>query len=294
MTRLRNSWELAKISWGVLKSDRSLLWIPALGALATFAVLGVLGVVFLLTGIDSGGDGAESLAPIGYVLVVVAYLALAFVSVFFQAALVVAANARLDGRDTTLGDAVSVAGTKVHRLLPWAVVVATVSFIIGQLERQEIIGIIIGRLIGAAWSILTFLAIPIIVIEDAGPGRALKRSKDLLGKTWGENITAQVGFGFLGLVALLPAAALIGIGAAIGSAVVLGVTIGVGVAWLAIVTLVLSALTGIYRTALYRYVSDGVAPAAFAGADLGHAFAPARRRGRRAAGGGFSGRGFGD
>jgi Family of unknown function (DUF6159) len=294
MTRLRNSWELAKISWGVIRSDRSLLWIPAFGALASLVVLAVLGALFLLTGIDSDGNGAESLQPMGYVLIAVAYLAMAFVSVFFQAALVVGANARLDGRDTTVGDAVSAAGTKVHRLLPWAIVVATVSFIISQLERQEILGVIVARLIGAAWSILTFLAIPIIVIEDAGPGRALKRSKDLLGKTWGENITAQVGFGLLGFVAMLPAAAVIGIGVAIGSPVVLGVTIAVGVVWLAIVTLVLSALTGVYRTALYRYVAEGVAPAAFAGADLGHAFAPARRRERRAAGGGFSGRGFGD
>lgn len=291
--RIRNSWELAKISWRVLKSERSLLWIPVIGAIASLAVLAVLGGLFLLTGIDSGGDGSDSLAPFGYVLIGIAYLGFAFVAVYFQAALVAGANARLEGRDTTIGESLSAAGAKLHRLLPWAIVQATVSFVIGQLERQEFIGAIIGSLIGAAWNVLTFLAIPIIMIEDVGPGGALKRSKVLLGRTWGENIAAQVGFGFFGFLAILPAAALVGIGVAAGSAVLLGVVIAIAVVWLAMVTLVLTALDGIFRTALYRYAADGKAPAAFADAHFGEAFRPVRRR-DRASGGGFSGRGMQD
>jgi hypothetical protein len=295
MTRIRTSWELAKVSWGVLKSDRSLLWIPVLGALVSLLVLGVLGGLFALTGIDSGDNG-DSLAPFGYVLIVIAYIALAFVAVFFQAALVSGANARLDGRDTSVKESIGVAGSKVHRLLPWAIVQATVSFIIGQLERYEVIGTIIGSLLGAAWNILTFLAIPIIVIEDAGPGSALKRSKTLLGRTWGENISAQVGFGLLGFVAILPAAALVGLGALVGTALLV-VCIAIAVVWLAIVTLVLTALDGIFRTALYRYAAEGAPPPAFAGVDFEHAFRQTRRGGRRGGAtgtGGFSGQGMQD
>jgi hypothetical protein len=270
-----------------------LLWIPVIGAIASLAVFGVLGGLFLLTGIDSGSDGSDSLAPFGYVLIAIAYIALAFVAVYFQAALVAGANARLDGRATSIGESLSAAGAKLYRLLPWAIVQATVSFIIGQLERQEFLGALIGRLIGAAWNVLTFLAIPIIMIEDVGPGGALKRSKDLLGRTWGENISAQVGFGLLGFVAILPAAALIGIGVAAGSAVLLGVCIAIGVAWLAVVTLVVTALDGIFRTALYRFAADGKPPPAFADANFGEAFRPVHRR-DRTGGGGFSGRGMHD
>lgn len=291
MTRIRNSWELAKISWGVLKGDRSLLWIPVIGALASLAVLGVLGGLFLLTGIDTNDNGSDSLAPFGYVLMVIAYVAMAIVAVYFQAALVAGANERLEGRETSVGASLSAASAKLHRLVPWALVTATVSFILRQLERQELIGTIIGSLLGAAWNVLTFLAIPIIVIEDTSPGHALKRSKDLLGRTWGENISAQVGFGFLGLVAILPAAAVVGIGAAAGT-VVLGVCIAVAIAWLAVVTLVLTALDGIFRTALYRFAAEGRPPAAFADADFGHAFRQTRRH-DRTGGGGFSGRGMG-
>ena len=295
MTRIRTSWELAKVSWGVLKSDRSLLWLPVLGALVSLGALGVLGGLFAVMGIDSGDNG-DSLAPFGYVLIVVAYISLAFVAVFFQAALVSGANARLDGRDTSVKESIAAAGSKVHRLLPWAIVQATVSFIINQLERQEIIGAIIGSLLGAAWNILTFLAIPIIMIEDVGPGGAFKRSKTLLGRTWGENVSAQLGFGLLGFVAILPAAALVAIGFAAGTALLV-VTIAIAVVWVAAVTLVLTALDGIFRTALYRYAAEGTPPPAFAGIDFQHAFQQTRRGGRRGGAtgtGGFSGRGMQD
>ncbi len=90
---------------------------------------------------------------------------------------------------------------------------------------------------------------------------------------------AQVGFGLFAFIAFLPALALAGLGLATGVGVVAGVTIGIAVAWLALVTVVVSALSGIYRTALYRYALDGQVPAPFAGIDLSSAFAT--KRGRR-------------
>ncbi len=111
------------------------------------------------------------------------------------------------------------------------------------------------------------------MLEDLGPIAALKRSGALLKRTWGENIVGQGGFGLLGLVAMLPAAVLVAIAATggVAVAVVFGVLAAI---WIAIVLVVLAAMTGIYRVALYRFACDGVAPPAFAGADLQHAFRP--------------------
>ena len=47
------------------------------------------------------------------------------------------------------------------------------------------------------------------MLEDLGPDHALKRSGTLFKQTWGENIVAQLGFGLLGFVALLPGLLLI-------------------------------------------------------------------------------------
>jgi hypothetical protein len=287
MQRIRTSWELGKISWSVLKSDRSLAWFPVMSAIAALVIIGVFGGLVAATGIDDTGR-EESLKGIGYVFIGIAYLALAFVSTYFLACLLHGANERLQGRDATVGGSIAAANAKLHRILPWALVQGTVSIIIAIIEeRFGIVGQIIARLIGAAWAIVTFLTVPIIMLEDLGPIQALKRSGTLLKQTWGENIVAQAGFGLLALVAMLPGLALIGIGVATGSlavAIALGI---VGVVWVAIVSVVISAMTGIYRTALYRYTVDGTAPAAFAGADLGNAYAPKKER-RGGFGGGMN------
>src|SRR6185369_15053758 len=104
-------------------------------------------------------------------------------------------------------------------------------------------------------------------------------SGTLLKQTWGENIMAQAGFGLFALLASIPGIAVIAIGVAsneLAVAIPLGV---IGVIWVAIVSVVISAMSGIYRVALYRYAVDGKAPGPFASADLGHAFGP---RGRQA------------
>jgi hypothetical protein len=278
MQRIRNSWELGKISWSVLKSDRSLAWFPVLSAVFTLIVLGVFAGLVALTGLDDGAN-SDALKPIGYVFIVVGYIAMAFVTTYFLAALVHGANERLEGRDTSVSSSMSAATAKIHRLLPWALVQATVSMIIQAIEeRFGIVGQIIASLLGAAWAVVTFLTVPIIMLEDLGPINALKRSGTLLKRTWGENIFGQTGFGLLGLVAILPAILLFAIGASAGTAglIIFG---GIGAVWVVIVAVLISAMSGIYRTALYRYACDGKAPAAFAGADFEHAFGPRRQRG---------------
>jgi len=279
MQRIRNSWELGKISWSVLKSDRSLLWFPVLTMLGTLLVLGVFGGLVALTGVDDR-HGHQGLKAIGYVFVFAAYVGFAFVTAYFLGALVHAANERLNGRDAKFGDAIQAANSRLHRLLPWALVEATVSMVIRAIEdRAGWLGVLIANLLGAAWAVLTFLTIPIIMLEDLGPIDALKRSGALIKKTWGENVVGQAGFGILALVASLPAILLIAIGAGSNSTPVVVILAGAGVIWLLIVSMAIAAMTGIYRTALYRYAIDGRAPAAFAGADLGDAFRAKNQRG---------------
>jgi hypothetical protein len=187
------------------------------------------------------------------------------------------------------------ANQRLHRLLPWAIVTATVTIILNAIERNGgWVGRIVGSLLGLAWTVLTFLTVPIIMLEDLGPGNALKRSKELFTRTWGENLMLNFGLGALGLVVMLPAFALAAIGVATGVTAILVVTIAVAVAWFAVAQAVIAALSGIFRTALYRYAADGVVPVPFQGTALPQAFAPRQGEagGRRFGGlGGFGGPG---
>lgn len=279
MQRIKNSWELGKVSWAVLKSDRTLAWFPVLSAVSALIVIGVFGGLVAATGIDEGA-GQDSLKGIGYVFVFCAYVGLAFVTTFFLGALVHAANERLNGNDTRFGESIGAATSKIHRILPWALVTATVSVVLQAIEeRFGWFGVLIARLLGAAWAVVTFLTVPVIMLEDLGPINALKRSGQLLKKTWGENLSAQAGFGILGMLVMLPGAIVLGLGIASGSTVVAVVLGSIGVAWMIVTIVVLSAMSGIFRTALYRYAVDGTAPPAFADAQLGEAFGEKRERG---------------
>jgi hypothetical protein len=78
---------------------------------------------------------------------------------------------------------------------------------------------------------------------------------------------------------MMPGLLVLGLGIGSGSTVV-AVALGVvAAAWLVAVLVVLSAMSGIFRTALYRFAVDGTAPPAFADADLGDAFGERRDRG---------------
>jgi hypothetical protein len=277
MLRIKNAWELGKVSWSVLRSDKNLAWFPVMSAIAMLAAIGVFGGLIAATGVEDGAN-RDGLKPMGYVFVVLLYIAAAFISTYFQAALTAGANERLNGRASSVGGSMRVASSKLHRLLPWALVQATVSIVIQAIEeRFGFVGVIIARLLGAAWAVVTFLTIPILMLEDLGPIDALKRSGALLKQTWGENLGAQFGFGILGMFAMLPGVGLIALGVSAGGAAI--VVAVVGVVWIAAVAVVLSAMSGIYKTALYRFAVDGVAPPAFAGADLGTAFQERQPRG---------------
>jgi Family of unknown function (DUF6159) len=292
MGRFERSMNLAKASWVVLKGERELAWFPVLSMVTSLAVAGVFALgIWATIGKETGVDGQVSHSPnvATFLLIFCLYIALAFVQTYFLAGLCAGANERLQGRPTSVGTALAVANTRLHRILPWAVLSATVTIVMQAIEnRAGILGRIVVSLLNFAWTVLTFLVVPVIVFEDLGAIDALKRSGTLLKQTWGENVIAQIGLGVLGFVVAIPAMLLFVLGTAAGGVfIVVGIALGVIV--LVVGSVILNALSGIYRTALYRYAVDGRVPDAFAGADLENAFGPRRSSGRS----GFGGTGFG-
>ena len=289
--RLQNSIDLAKASWGILREDRKLAVLPLLSGLSVLVVaLAFFGPVALI--VHNGASVSSK--PIEWILGVAGYVAVTYVAVFFNAALVFAADKRMRGEPVAIGEAVHAAAARAHVLLPWAVLSATVSVVLRAMEeRAGIVGRIVGSLVGIAWSLVTFLVLPVLVIEQLGPFQAVKRSTELFKKTWGENMIANAGIGIVALVATLagalPCALLIAVG---GPIAVIGIV--ALVTWVVGVQLVAAALTGILQMALYRFATDGVVPG-FDTDQLRGAFRP-RGNSRSATGcsaarGGFSGSG---
>jgi len=207
------------------------------------------------------------------------YLCQYFVIFFFNAALVSAAVIRLEGGDPTLADGFNGAKARIVPILGYAAIAATVGMLLQALKSREnnFLVRLIGSGLGVAWTLSTFLVVPVLVQRNVGPIDAIKESVALLKRTWGENAIGNVGlgaaFGLMSLVLIL--FSVVVVIAAASLSVTLAITLAV-VAVLALVFLavVQSALSGIYSAALYRFATVGEAPAGFENTGLQRAFAP--------------------
>ena len=249
------SWSLVKASAAVLKSDRELLLFPLLSGLATLLVVASFALPFLAAGgllhLREISSNHAGLAAGDYALMFLFYLCQYAVIFFFNTALVGAAMMRLDGGDPTLGDGLRLAWSRLPAILGYALIAATVGLLLRALEKRAgFIGRWIIGLLGVAWTVATFLVVPVLAATDVDPVTAVKESATLLRRTWGENLIGNVGMGIaFGL--LFMALMLAGAG---------------------VLALVQSALQGIYAAALYRYATDGNAGGGFDADVLGQAF----------------------
>jgi hypothetical protein len=200
---------------------------------------------------------------------------------FFNCALVGAAMIRLDGGDPTVRDGLRIASSRIVQIIGYAAIAATVGLILRLIEeRAGFIGRWIAGLVGLAFTVATFLTVPILVTREVGPIDAVKESAVLLKKTWGENIIGNAGMGFVFFLFYVGAiviggALIVGVAQTANAALILLV---VALVVLAVVGLALvqAALQGVYSAALYRYAAEGNAGGAFSDALLGEAFRPKR------------------
>jgi hypothetical protein len=262
---------LAKISWGVVKQDRSMLWLPVL----SFGCSLLLTVAFGAA-IWGAGLPEDRLEPAHYVILFVLYVALAFVSIFFNAAVIGMAMKRLRGEDASIRDGLGLARAHVGKIFVWSVITATVGMVLRAIaERSGIIGRIVLSVIGVAWNVITFFVVPVLLFEPVGVTDGIKRSASIFRQRWGETF---IGNGAIGLVIFLASLVVIAVSVPLGMAApALGVAVGViGLGALAAIGV---ACTGVFNAALYRYATTGEASGAFTVEDLRSSFRPRERRG---------------
>jgi len=271
------TWQLTKMSWGVLQSDRKLIAFPIMSGVALVILAA------LLTGVGAGvgtldrlgGAGSAGMAEADIVLLGITYFLLAFVIIYFNAALIGAAMVRLAGGTPTLGDGFRLANSRLPQIAGWALISATVGLILQILRsqsRDNFLGQIALSIVGGVWAYLTFFVVPVLVAEETGPITAIKRSSSLFKRTWGEQVVANFGFGIIGI-----AAALVGLVPAILVGMVVpmaGLVVGVVTVGLAIATV--STLEAIFKAALYGYVADGRVGEGFERSTLESAYGPGR------------------
>lgn len=277
--KFSRSWSLIKASASVLRSDSELLVFPLLSSVAALLVLiTFVGPVVLLQGVDPRAAGYDEMSWPMLIWLFAFYLVNYFVIFFFNTALVGAAMIRLDGGNPTVSDGLRIAMSRARMILGYAVIAATVGLLLQLVrERSGALGRWISGLLGLAWTVATFLVVPVLVSHKIGPIDALKESAQLLRKTWGENLIGNGGIGVVGGLAVFGTVVL-GVVACVlafvSGSVILGVVLVVlTVLAVLAIGLIQSALSAIYSAALYRYASGGSLPKEFEPRLLENAFA---------------------
>jgi hypothetical protein len=279
MSRIKRGWGLTKKSWALLQEHRELIRFPLYGALAMI----VPAIVFLGPGLYLfDKDQLAGAIP----LVVIGVYALSVVGFYFSVGLAACADMIFRGQQASVADGLAVAHSRFSQICGWAAVNTAISAVMGLLENQGGIGgQIAARLVGMAWSLVTFLAVPVIAIEGTGPFETLKRSASLFRDRWGQQITGNIAIGgAVFLLGVLPAVLLIVAGVAVwSSASFLGaLLVVIGAIVLAIALLISKALSGIFGVALYRYALDGEVVGGFTQEDLESAVRTKGGRGQSA------------
>jgi len=270
--KFSNTWSLMGASWDLLKKDKEILVFPLISGICCLVVLASFAIPIIVSGgLESGGASTDSHA-LAYAALFLFYFCNYFVIVFFNSAIVACAAHRMNGGDPTVGYGLQAAFDRFSLIAGWALVQATVGLILRVVEdRSERLGRIIAGLLGMAWTVTSFLVVPILVIEKKGPLDAVKGSASLLRKTWGEQLIGNCSFGLVFLALGIPAFIVLVLGFMSGSGI--GAIIGIIAAAVYLIGLALiqSALQAIFQTALYLYVRDGQAPQGFQNAALENA-----------------------
>lgn len=261
------TWNLVWQSFHLLRNDKKLLVFPILSAIGAVA----LALPFLLALFGMRPAGGLRWGPNTWLFVFLWYCGASFITIFFNCALAACVQLDFAGQDATLGDGLRRAASRVHTILLWSLVSATVGHIARLVEaRAGWTGRLIIGFFGLGWGMSTYLVVPVLVMEEAGVMDSVRRSASLLRQTWGEQLISGLAFGWLGLLFAVPGIVL-GVLGANGYPIF----IVPAIVWFAAMMAAFTAAREIFTVALYRYATTGEAPSGYDAVAMGAAL---RRR----------------
>jgi hypothetical protein len=263
--RLKMGWNLSMDSFQVLREHPQLALFPLVSGIAGIIYIALLFGGSFVLGLLEGN--------VAYAVLFLLYLGSAFIAAFFNAGLVYSAKQAFEGGTPTLQGGLAEAWQHKTPLFVWAVISAIVGMIIRAIEQQDnIVADIVALVFSAAWSIITYFIIPVIVFENQSVTGMFKRSGETFKNTWGETAGASFGVGLVSIVFMLIGLALAAVvffvlGGSFGG---LGFFAAVAIAGIVLLAafLLSSALGAVAKTALYVYATEGRRPAGFENVDF--------------------------
>jgi hypothetical protein len=267
--RPSEAWPLIKASWRLLLRDKKLLVFPALSGICCMLLVWA-NYPQLFSG-STGGitrvsrPGSEMMNLLSLFLL---YICLQFVIIFFNCAVVACVAMRISGEEPTL-----TAVDRLPQIVVWSLVAATVGAALKIIEAmfgrfRDLVGIVLDM----SWAAVSFLVIPIMVMERQTGFGVTTTSRQLLKETWGESLRSSFRLYRLSLYLNIAGMILLAVGFMIPSSMVTVVFIGLTALYVPLSLMAQSALRGVLQTALYYYARHGIVAEGFRRESLRWAF----------------------
>jgi hypothetical protein len=280
--RWSRGWSMARGSFSILRRHPKLTLFPVISGLALVLALGLLtgsliagtGFLYRATGWNLENFGSDRASEIVmFVGVFLVLYVLTAVAVFFNTALVFCTLDAYAGKEPSIRSGLRGAIGCLPQILGWALVAASVGMLLSAIEgflsdKLGIVGDIIGAIFNAGWAAATYLVLPVLAVERTGPFAAIGRSSAILRSKWGESIAGDVRISLIGVLFVLQAVLVFGVGFALEDAYAASALGYVGIFLMAVGVLygvatiiVLFALNAMFKTAVYLYATTGAVPA---------------------------------
>ena len=272
---MARGWRLTRAAWALIRRDPTMVSIALMGAGCGLA--GAAALLYFSGYLSSPTHSRGDLA----LAAIVGIYPMTFLSVFFNVALAGAAAASFDGRPIGVREALGISWKRLGRIAQWSLLAAGVGLVLEQIaSRIPGAGRLASWLLGAAWSLATIFAVPLLALEGAGPLETAKESVHLIKGKWGEGITGLASIGAWTIFATIPIGILFAVGLSVrnGDATLSAALIAIAVGALLLVSALSLATRQVFSVALYRYAGGTPETPGFAAADLEEPF---RRRGGR-------------
>jgi hypothetical protein len=286
MNKLERSWLLLKSSLSIIARNKQLLVFPIVIFTCTTAivlfflappVLRPTGSPYasaehwktiyhsLFTETGAAGRANVTFTPAAMAYLGFLYFIAMFIGTFCNVAFYHEILAALTGQPVSVARGLKFASSKLGSIFMWTLFAGLVGLVIKMIEeRMPLIGRIIGRIVGIAWSVAAVFAIPVIVREEgnANPLAVLQKSAGVLKRTWGEALIGYAGLsianGMIALGSVLWLGGTIAVSAVLHNFVMIPVAVVVWLCALFIWSYVAGVASNVYRGALYLYASEGV------------------------------------
>ncbi|MBP9759985.1 MAG: hypothetical protein KBD24_01300 [Candidatus Pacebacteria bacterium] len=273
---------IVSASWNMLKEDKEMLLFPILSGMASTiaSVILVLAYVFVAAGFEvsklttvAQAEAEQTSAVVNIAFLLTLYITTYFIATFFQAGIVTIAHGRINGRDLAFRDGMNVATAHIGKIFLWSTLSATVGLVLRLIaERSKLLGRIVIALVGAAWSIVSYFIVPVLILEELSVVGSLKKSAETIKRSWGETAIVNIGVGlFFFILTLLGMLVLAGL-LFTQQPILIFTGLALFLVYVLALSVISSTLNIIFKVVLYEYVTKGTVPQGFSDELLHSAF----------------------